>query len=251
MPFGIIVTPLRCGDECKCHYSQIDQANMFSCRGSRYNNLPPQVPNYTNWILFEETNITDLCGTFQYFNRQSNVTYLSFKHGNVKNICHNTLNDVLYDSNIKWIDITNNRMSEVPRAFASSQHHLKKLWLSKNPLECNCEMTWLIDWLAGEGQKLVQDYKDVRCMRGQQIGKAVYLLKPIENMGCIHPGYNLGITVSIFGAVITILMIAFAISIHHTDMRWFVYKTFGKLLGDPDKGEDISILQFDAFLSFT
>ncbi len=150
---------------------------------------------------------------------------------------------------MKELDFTNNSMSEIPKVLASKQNHPYKLWLRGNPVECNCGMTWLIDWLANDGKRIVQDYQDIICMKGSQKGRPIYLVKPVD-MSCYPRNQNLLITMGVLGGVVSFLMLALIPIIRHIDMRWLIYRNFGELVGDPDKDENIDAMVFDAFVSF-
>ena len=134
--------------------------------------------------------------------------------------------------------------------------HLEELWLEGNVFECGCDMLWMVDWLSNlttpSGKRLVRDYKDVICKYGQEIGTPVYQLNPVK-MGCYlnHSqkwiiNAAAGIGCFVFVLVISVLLIYQQRRL----VRWFIYKNFDKLLGDPDRNEDITGMEFDAFLSF-
>ncbi len=243
------VTPLPCGNQCTCNYNQHNGINVFTCSGEYHTQLPPQVPVFTSWIIIQNTNITQLCGIYPYLNKPTNMSYLSITFGPLWNFCDDTLEQILHKSSIKWLNIMNNNISKVPFALSSASDHLDRLWMKGNPLVCNCGMIWLIDWLSGHGKYIVRDYQDVTCEKGKEIGKPVYLLKPVEEMGCTQGNDKL-IFLAIFGAI-TVLSVAMLVPlIRYLDMRWFVYQNFGTFLGDPDANENIDVLQYDAFLSF-
>ncbi len=147
------------------------------------------------------------------------------------------------------LDLKMNTLSQLPQEIVLLRNGHIKVWLQGNPLKCSCEMIWLIDWLAGDGKYIVQDYQEVACGPGKQSGQPIYLLKPI-NMGCYPRSITLFITMLLLGGVITFFMITMGIIVRFTDFRWLIYRKFGKLVGDPDKDEDIDVMEFDAFVSF-
>ena len=63
-----------------------------------------------------------------------------------------------------------------------------EMYLSGNPIECNCDMFWFVEWLDTTinrpGPKIVKDYTDIRCVGGEWDGKQVYRLTK-ERMGCL------------------------------------------------------------------
>ncbi len=117
-------------------------------------------------------------------------------------------------------------------------------------------MLWLVDWLSNattpSGKRLVWDYKDVICGYGQEIGTPVYKLNPIK-MGCfLNHSSKWMIQLSAGISVLTLILVISVLLIHRQKrlIRWIIYKNFDKLLGDPDRHEDITGAEFDAFLSF-
>ncbi len=199
--------------------------------------------------MFENTNIIELCGTYSYLDRPSNISSLRITSGSLNSICFDTVNQILKRSSVENLNISNNNMSEIPKALATPGNRILRIWLKGNPVKCNCGMTWLIDWLDNDGQRVVQDYQDVTCLQGRQIGQPIYMVKPLD-MGCFPQNHNLLITMGVLGGVVSFLMLALIPIIRKTDVRWLIYRKFGKLVGDPDKNEDIDAMVFDAFVSF-
>ncbi len=179
-----------------------------------------------------------------------NVTLLSLTSGQTRNICPKTLEEIIRSSSsITELDFTDNKISQLPPILATSKNKLKRLWLQGNPFICSCNMTWLSRWLVNEGRRIVQDYQKVICNHGKEIGRPIYLLDKAE-MNCIPESSGTGIAMGIVGGVMGLSLFCLGLVVRYQNMRWFVYRAFGKFWGDPDKNEDTSTLQYDAFLSF-
>ncbi len=116
-------------------------------------------------------------------------------------------------------------------------------------------MLWLISWLNDtrvSGKRLVQDYQDVICTGGKLNGTPVYTLSRVK-MGCYPKKVARWIiAVSSISSGLILISVIMAIIVHRkwNAVRWIVYKNFNKLLGDPDRNEDLDSMEFDAFLSF-
>ncbi len=164
-------------------------------------------------------------------------------------ICPDTLGQIMDKSGVTSLDLRNNRLSQLPQVLESYTHLQIKVWLKGNILKCSCQMIWLVDWLASDGKYIVQDYDEVTCGQGGQIGQQIYLLKPLE-MGCFPRNTSLFITMILLGGVVTFLMITMGLIVRSTDFRWLIYRNLGQLVGDPDKNEDLDVMIFDAFVSF-
>ena len=199
-------------------------------------------------MQFYDTNITELCGEYTYLQKPSNVTYISFKHSQIQSSCREILNLILHKSGVKWLDLSYNNLSKLPIEVSSS-NNVKKLWLEGNPIFCDCEMTWMIDWLENGGKHIVQNSESIICAHGREVGKPIYLLKPYD-MGCYDNQAGMWIAIGTIGILIVLMVLAVGPFIRYVDLRWFVYKNFGILIGNPDKNEMIDRMEFDAFLSY-
>ncbi len=221
---------------------------MLNCSGSQYIELPPVIPNYTDWMLFENTNLTKICGVYPYITISSNVTYISLKHSQIQTICPETVDRIGKNSSVKWLDLSYNNMSKLPHGLSSAKN-IEKLWLEGNPLFCDCEMTWMIDWLSNSGKEIVQNLDTITCAYGKEIGKPIYLLKPYD-MGCYHSQTAMFIVICTVAMMIVIMVFVLGLIVHYVDIRLVVYKKFGVLIGNPDVNEKIDEMEFDAFLSY-
>ena len=253
----MIVQSVSCGNDCRCHYNTIQRSNVFFCSGSKYTRLPARIPTHTNTIEFENTSISQLCGNYSYFFKQNltNVTSLSLHSGKLNSICDETLNEIILFSNVTSLNLVQNKMTHIPILFNKTQGNLTRLWLGGNPVVCDCNMLWLISWLNStrvSDQRLVQDYTDVICTGGDFDGTPVYKLDKVK-MGCYPEKVATWIIfVSCISGGLLLLSVIITLIIHRkwNAVRWIVYKNFDKLLGEPDRNEDIESTEFDAFLSY-
>ncbi len=176
------------------------------------------------------------------------MTYISFKGSKMQSICRKTLDLIFDNSGVKWLDLSHNNISRVPTEF-SSTNNVQKLWLEGNPIFCDCEITWLIDWLGNAGKHVVQNSESITCAQGREVGKPIYLLKPYD-MGCYRSQAGMWIAIGTIGILIVLMVLAVGPVTRYIDLRWFVYKRLGILIGNPDENEVIDRMEFDAFLSY-
>ncbi len=215
--------------------------------------MPASIPNDTDRFILTRTNITHLCESFPYFNKISSLSLVSSR---LTEICDDALGDILSSHTLKQLDVSKNNIQHFSIVWTKKSRILSRIWLSGNPVECGCDMIWMADWLENattrSGSKLVQDYRDLVCSSPTENGTPVYKLDKVI-LGCYPTDKPLWIIVvaSIIGAVILIVM-AIVLTIHRywRIVRWLVYKNFNKLIGDPDRCEDITTVHFDAFISF-
>ena len=189
----------------------------------------------------------------------SNITHLNLFSAKIEFICQETLHEILHYSNIELLNLARNKLQIIPYMFnetiSQQKTTLKKLYFGGNPVKCDCDMLWLISWLNNtrvSGERLVQDYQDVICTGGILDGIPVYKLDKVK-MGCYPEKVATWIVVaaSIIGGLL-LMSVIIAIIIHRkwNAIRWIIYKNFDKILGDPDRKEDIENIEFDAFLSY-
>ncbi len=189
------------------------------------------------------------------------ISYFTLSFSNLTHICNDFI-ESLMNSKLRQLDLRNNRIKQFSTSHSQAKKGvitLSKLWLGGNPVECGCDMVWMTAWLAWlanttspSGHRLVQDYKNLICASGTEIGTPVYKLDEIK-MKCYPMKTPPWITIvsSSIGAIILILIATILLLHRHRRLvRWLVYKNFDKLLGDPDRNEDISKFPFDAFISF-
>ncbi len=69
-------------------------------------------------------------------------------------------------------------------------------------------------------------------------------------MGCYDSQTGMWIAIGTIGILIILMVLAVGPFIRYVDPRWFVYKRFGILIGNPDENEIIDRMEFDAFLSY-
>ena len=243
------MTPLKYNNDCSCHYNQSYRSNVFRCFGLYVLRLPDVVPKYTNWMLFDNTNIRQLCGnnhSYTYLLRPSNVTYISLRHSNIQRICLEILKIILHNSSVKWLDLSFNKLAHLSHEF-SSMNMIEKLYLEGNPIYCFCGMAWMTQWIRVSNY--VQHKAAISCVQGLEIGKPIYTLD-MQAMGCppSTPGIWV-VIISVVGFLMAIVLIS-AMVVYCLDFRWLVYRNLGILVGNPDENEDIEALQFDAFLSY-
>ena len=85
----------------------------------------------------------------------------------------------------KFLNLARNNLKTFPKTFSVT--NLTQVHLAGNPIDCNCEMLWLANWLNAtdphSGNRIVKDYYQVVCIGGEWNGIQVYKLSA-EQMGC-------------------------------------------------------------------
>ena len=192
--------------------------------------------------------IPELCGKQSYL---CNLAELDLSQNVINKICDETVS-YMKTGSIIVLNIANNSITTLPSKL-SNISSLQSVKLSGNNFICDCEMTWMIEWLSKRtpyGERIVKDYQDIVCHNGMMTGKQIYKLTSDE-MGCYPHKLSIGekITIGIFGALIVGIVIAIiAISRRWNEVKWFLYLHFNIL--DKRDNEDLTDKKYDAFVSY-
>ena len=172
--------------------------------------LPTSLPRGTDWLIMENNpRLTQLKGGGEYLN---NIHYLDLRNNSIKSIPDDFIKQ-LQENRTRgslWLDLADNELTSVPKEF-SEMTSLQKLWLSGNPFQCDCTMTWMITWLRNmtstpSGERTVVDSDRVTCHSGARMhGRPVYTLSEVE-MGC-YPSSWAAWQKGVVGVVIAVLLI--------------------------------------------
>ncbi len=249
--------PVLCGHNstCTCYHDLTNKMNVLHCSGPRHTNISDiigNIPESTNLLILDETNITELCDVNE--SVSESITKISVISGQLSHICDESLDWILVT--VTYLNLANNKLTNISPHMKSMTHHLTELWLGGNPIECDCSMTWMIDFLTNSslpsGDNLVKDYMDVTCADSVYYGTPVYMLNPVE-MGCYPrnlPIWIIKVASTIGGGAIIFVVLLLIIYHKWVLVRWLVYKYTGKLIGGDKQIQDLSGIEYDAFLSY-
>ena len=180
------------------------------------------------------------------------VLELDLSNNIINHICEDTL-IFLQKGKLKIFNLANNNITNLSSKI-SNILSLQSMQLSGNKFICNCDMTWMIEFLAKRtvtGKRVVEDYDKIVCHSGIMTGKYIYKLNP-QQMGCYPHQLSMGekLTIGVLGAVIIIIVIVIiAIGRRWNEVKWLLYLHFN-ILDKSDRNEDLSGKTFDAFLSY-
>ena len=192
----------------------------------------------------------------QYFGQ---IWFLSLANNHIADICDSFLEEINKSENIRWLNLKSNNLARIPRKIEELKF-LDKLWLSENPFRCDCEMTWMIGWVnnfTSSGDRIIADYKGLKCHSGLTIGQPIYQLNEVE-MGCYPAKLTLWqkITIGIssgLGCTIIIWLTSLVIK-RSRNIRFFFYYYFKwcACFGVPrdDEHEKLDNMLYDAYLSY-
>ena len=168
--------PIQCLYDCFCYYNPYNRTNVYDCSYQNYTALPHSVQPGTNWLILCNNSLTSLSIPQTYFNVTS---YIDVSTNNILAITDNIIAAFNKSNTLIGVNLTYNKLKSIPIGFRTLSK-LQKIWMYGNPFDCNCDMTWMINWL---NTTTVQDGKSIRCATGSQIGTLIYKLNTTK-MGC-------------------------------------------------------------------
>ena len=193
--------------------------------------------------------ISELCGKQPYLHT---LAEMDLSKNVINKICEETV-DYMQTGSMVELNIANNCITTLPKKL-SNLSSLKRVMLSGNNFNCDCEMTWMIQWLStrtSNGERIVKNYQKVVCHSGKLVGKQILEITP-EKKGCYPHKLSVGekVTIGLFGTLIVGIVIAIiAISRRWNEVKWLLYLHFN-ILDKSDNNEDFNNKKYYAFLSY-
>ena len=255
--FLFSVIPILChesnGDDCFCHYNQKQKVNIYNCSYQRLTSLPETLLNHTDWLVMEHTPVNRI-DEKSYI--PDMIQFLGLKQSDVAVISGKFLEQVNQSQRLKWLDLRGNNLEAIPQTMEQLRK-LEKIWLSGNPIHCDCKMTWMIGWLYNSttlsGEHVIVDYQDVKCSSGKMKGLPIYVLTEVL-MGCypakLTLGQKLGIGIGAFVGFLMLILV-FLVARDPREVKFYMYY-YLKIDTVPkdDKNENVDNMQYDAFFCY-
>ena len=240
-------------DDCFCHYNQDQKVNIYNCSDQTLGRLPPLLLNHTNWLAMENTHINKLDGEPYISNT---FEFLDLKQSDVAVISEKFLEQVNQSKTLKWLDLRENKLKAIPQRMAQLRN-LEKIWLSINPIHCDCKMTWMIGWLNNfttvTGKHVIMDYQDVKCNSGKMKGLPIYVLTEVL-MGCYSAKLTLGqkLGIGIDAALrFVMLILVFLVARNPREVKFYMYYYLKvDTVPKDEENENLNNMQYDAFFCY-
>ena len=207
----------------------------------------------TNWLVMENTNVKEI-ETAYYV--PDMIEFLDLKQSDVAVISGQLLEQVNQSKTLKWLDLRENKLKTIPQRIAQLRN-FQKIWLSGNPIHCDCKMTWMIGWLNNfttvTGEHVIVDYENVKCSSGKMIGLPIYVLTEVI-MGCYPAKLTLGQKLGIgIGAALgfVMLILVFLVARNPREVKFYMYYYLKvDTVPKDDKNESLENIQYDAFFCY-
>ena len=121
----------------------------------------------TDWILLSGNNLGSLNKAPDYLR---NITLLDLSSSHITEIKEAVMEVIVIS--VKHLDIRGNNLKSLPQTIKKVAAE-NKLWISRNPYDCNCDTLWMKDWL--KDTKNVQDKDNVTCSGNKVKGKIYHI----------------------------------------------------------------------------
>ena len=107
------------------------------------------------------------------------MKHMNFANSSISSIGPNFFSNLATVGKVRYLNLADNKLKSFSKDI--QQSNLSEIYLSGNPIDCNCDMFWFAKWL---NTTVVKDFEDIRCVGGEWNGALVYRLTQ-EQMGCI------------------------------------------------------------------
>ena len=172
----IAALPISCSGDCSCYRRFGQTANVLDCSNLGMTSLSDiSVPNETTWLIAKNNKIDHL----QFSRKLNQMEHINFANSNISSIGQNFFSKLATVGKVRYLNLAGNKLKGFNKDIQQSS--LSEIYLSGNPIDCNCDMFWFVKWL---NTSIVKDSQDIRCVGGEFDGMWVYELTR-EQMGCI------------------------------------------------------------------
>ncbi len=226
------------------------RANEFWCPASNLSRLPESLPLGTNLVNIQGNSLEELCGNFPY---TENVASLNLASNRIQRICSTFIFSLVHYKELLELDLSGNMLSRIPSEIQKVNNI--KVWLHNNQFICDCDVLWMISWLANStlpsGEHVVQDYKKVTCSNGVLSGKPIHKLNTADLSCSSHslPMWEIALLAVLSLVIITICVTILVLFKGRNEVRFWAFARFNILTGK-DEAENMEGIKFDGLVSY-
>ena len=161
--------------------------SVLNCSNSNIASLSDLlVPNETSWLIAKDSNIEHLQWSDESIENLHQMEHINFANSSISSIGLNFFSKLAALGKVRYLNLAGNKLKSFSKDI--QQSGLSEIYLSGNPIECNCDMFWFAKWLNTTkcpcGPRILKDQHYVRCVGGEWNGTQVYRLTQ-EQMGCL------------------------------------------------------------------
>ena len=166
--------------KCRC-YSDFDENKMVAdCSNSGLTGPPQKIPPSIEWLILSGNEINVLNENAIVL---QDLTKLNLSDNMIPQLTSGFVNWLIDGSKLSVLDISNNKLTTLPKNIKNATSYLDELRISGNKFECLCDHIWIRDWLVNSSD-IVTDFGDVQCY--MKSGEWISLIQMNEeDLGCV------------------------------------------------------------------
>ena len=220
--------------------------NIVNCSANNFKQLPPSVPNNTNWLDLSRNKLDNI-EDIHLLPYLRNVQHIDLSFNNISKFSDNLITFLRHNSSVLSLNLAGNKITELPQTVLKLNNRTK-LRLGGNPYICNCDTLWMKEWLyklSLEGN-MVPDFKNITCGSGPQFGVAVCELEK-DMLGCALEWY--WIVIMACCSVVIFVTAAFVLHRNWEKLKFLLFMHFDILATD-DGVENLDEMCYDGFVCY-
>ena len=170
---------------CRCYTDVLTRALVADCSNLDLVEIPQNLPNYTDWLIVSENNISSLNQEILETSYFPYITKLDISGNSLENISNLFEVYTCSISRLSLLDISNNHLTTLPRNIINISS-LSNLWLDRNSFKCICDNFWMKGWLNNSG--IVENYTNITCTMSMGDAKEIRIIDmDPQEVGCPLP----------------------------------------------------------------
>lgn len=226
-----------CPAGCHCQDRPHNDTLFVNCTGAGLTEMPDVIPdnNRSKLELFFDNNYIAALKNTSYIRKIHNISLFS-------NRIESLDADILKSLNATHLDFRNNRIVSLPREIRKFSY--STVQLAGNPLECNCESVWLLDWMT-----LDSDRGDTTLTCDSKTGTHRILDINLKVLGCTN---ELIVIICVcLGVVLALLVVALIFAKRCPyETRVILYKLFRLRVRDKYEFKEDQSKEVDIYMVF-
>lgn len=239
LPLENLICNITTGCPAGCHCEDRPHNDTFfmNCTGAGLTEMPVEVPDNGRSkleLFFDNNNIAALKNT-SYIRKIHNISLFG-------NRIESLDSDILKSMNATRLDFRNNLIVSLPREIRKFSY--STVQLAGNPLECNCDSVWLLDWMT-----LDSDAGDTTLTCDSKTGIHRILDISLKVLGCTN---ELIVIICVcLGAVLALLVVALIFAKRCPyETRVILYKLFRIRIRDKYEYKEDQSKEVDIYMVF-
>ncbi|XP_078581551.1 uncharacterized protein LOC144864974 [Branchiostoma floridae x Branchiostoma japonicum] len=198
-------------------------------------------------LRLDGNNISEMDSTV--FKSLSNLRELYLNHSGVRYLEVDTFHDL---ESLQELYLEKNKLQSLPNNMFAGLKKLRSLSIHGNPLNCDCHVLWVANWLRSRPFLLPKE-QNVTCLSNTKIKRDIFSLSSskldCDDLRAAQARNRLTVGVSVpLVLVIIVLVCVIVVFKRKKDIQVYLYARYGWRFREEEEDED---KEYDAFLSYS